>query len=321
VSSSCVLVTGSSGFVGSHLCRTLAAGGWRVVAAQRQRGTADSISGVEGAYLPLSSGEENWQSTLKTVHCVVHLAARVHRLGSAGKSAAAFQRVNVGGTRFAAEQAARAGVRRFVFLSSIKVNGEGGSRRQYRADDPPNPQDAYAQSKLEAEEMLRELCRSGGMELVIIRSPLVYGPGVRANFHRLLNLAALGLPLPFRSIDNRRSLISIWNLVNFIESTLSHPAAAGETWLISDGEDLSTPELLVRLARLMHRPDRLFAFSPRILQGAASLFGLGAEMSRLCNSLVVDPTPAHMRLNWRPIISVDEGLARTVEAFRTERNR
>jgi UDP-4-keto-D-QuiNAc 4-reductase len=316
-----VLVTGSGGFVGSHLCRTLAAGGWRVVAAQRRSGTANPSSRVEGAYLPLSSGEENWQNALKSVQCVVHLAARVHQLGSAGKAAAAFRQVNVDGTRFAAEQAQRAGVRRFVFLSSIKVNGEGGSPRQYRADDPPEPQDAYAQSKFQAEEMLREFCRRGGMELVIIRSPLVYGPGVRANFHRLLSLAALGLPLPFRSIDNRRSLISIWNLVNFIELGVSHPDAAGETWLISDGEDLSTPDLLARLARLMHRPERLFAFSPRILRRAAVLLGLGAEMSRLCDSLVVDPTPAHRRLNWRPIIGVDEGLARTVEAFRAERNR
>jgi len=321
VSPRSVLVTGSGGFVGYHLCRALAAGGWRVVAARRQNRATDSISGVAGVYLPLSSAEENWQNALKSVQCIVHLAARVHQLGSAGKAAAAYREVNVQGTRFAAEQAQRAGVRRFVFLSSIKVNGEGGSLRPYRADDPPNPQDAYAQSKLEAEEMLREFCRRGGMELVIIRSPLVYGPGVRANFHRLLKLAALGLPLPFRSIGNRRSLISIWNLVHFIESGVSHPAAAGDTWLISDGEDLSTPDLLARLARLMHRPDRLFAFPPRILRRAAALLGLGAEMSRLCDSLVVDSTPAQTRLNWRPGIGVDEGLARTVQAFRAERNR
>jgi nucleoside-diphosphate-sugar epimerase len=321
VTPSSVLVTGSSGFVGSHLCRTLAAAGWRVVAAQRRGGATSPGSAISGVNLSLSGGEENWQSALQSVQCVVHLAARVHQLGSAGKSAEAFRQVNVDGTRFAAEQATRAGVRRFVFLSSIKVNGEGGTRRQYRADDAPSPQDPYAVSKLEAEEMLRDFCGRQGLELVIIRSPLVYGPGVRANFRRLMRLAALGLPLPFGSIDNRRSLINVWNLANFIELCLTQPAAARGTWLISDGEDLSTPELLRRLARLMHRPDRLFAFSPRVLQRAASLLGLGPEMSRLCDSLVIDPSPAFARLDWRPIVGVEEGLARTAEAFAVERKR
>lgn len=316
-----VLVTGSTGFVGSQLCRTLSASGWNVVAAHRRREPTSSISGVFTAYLPLSAGTEDWQRALQSVQCVVHLAARVHQLGSAGKSASAFLEVNVAGARFVAEQAARAGVRRLVFLSSIKVNGEGGTRRQYRADDVPNPRDPYAVSKLEAEEMLRDFCGRCAMELVIIRAPLVYGPGVRANFRRLMQLAALGLPLPFRSVDNRRSLISVWNLVNFIELSLVQPDAAGATWLISDGEDLSTPDLLRRLARLMHRPDRLFAFSPQVLQRAASLLGLGPEMSRLCDSLVIDPTPAHARLNWRPIVGVEDGLARTVEAFAAERRR
>jgi nucleoside-diphosphate-sugar epimerase len=299
VTPSSVLVTGSSGFVGSHLCRTLAAAGWRVVAAQRRGGATSPGSAISGVNLSLSGGEENWQSALQSVQCVVHLAARVHQLGSAGKSAEAFRQVNVDGTRFAAEQATRAGVRRFVFLSSIKVNGEGGTRRQYRADDAPSPQDPYAVSKLEAEEMLRDFCGRQG----------------------LMRLAALGLPLPFGSIDNRRSLINVWNLANFIELCLTQPAAARGTWLISDGEDLSTPELLRRLARLMHRPDRLFAFSPRVLQRAASLLGLGPEMSRLCDSLVIDPSPAFARLDWRPIVGVEEGLARTAEAFAVERKR
>jgi len=301
------------------LCRTLAAEGWRVVGAQRRPVSTDSIEGLAAVHLPLFSGEEDWQRALKSVDCVVHLAARVHVPRSAGSSATAFHQINVAGTRFAMEQAARAGVGRFVFLSSIKVNGEGESLRQYRADDIPDPQDPYAQSKYHAELMLRDGCRRYGLELVIIRPPLVYGPGVRANFRRLLRLASIGLPLPFNAIDNRRSLISIWNLVDFIGCSMRHPAAAGATWLISDGEDLSTPDLLRRLARLMHRPARLFAVSPRNLQRAANLLGLGAEMHRLCDSLVVDASPAYAHLDWRPTMSVDEALALTVEAFRSEK--
>jgi len=279
------------------------------------------MGGIAAVQLPFCSGEEDWQKALKSVDCLVHLAARVHVQGSAGNSATAFHQTNVAGTRFAVEQAVRAGVGRFVFLSSIKVNGEGGSLRRYRAEDIPNPQDPYAQSKYDAELMLREFCRRNGPELVIIRPPLAYGPGVRANFHRLLRLVSIGLPLPFDAIDNRRSLISIWNLVDFIQCSMRHPAAAGDTWLISDGEDLSTPDLLRRLTRLMHRSPRLFAVSPRLLQRVANLLGLGAEMNRLCDSLVVDASPAHARLHWRPTIGVDVALALTVEAFRAERHR
>jgi nucleoside-diphosphate-sugar epimerase len=262
-----------------------------------------------------------WRKALQSVHCVVHLAAHVHVMGSAARSVAKFRQVNVDGTRFVAEQAVHAGVRRFVFLSSIKVNGEGGGLRPYRADDIPNPSDAYARSKFEAEQILRSICLHSGMELVIIRPPLIYGPGVRANFRRLLNLAAFGVPLPLDSVDNRRSLISIWNLVNFIETCMNHPAAPGGTWLISDGDDLSTPELIRKLARLMHRSPHLFAFPPRLLQRASNCLGLGAAMRRLCDSLVVDAAPAYEQLNWRPAISIDDGLARTVEAFRAERRR
>jgi UDP-glucose 4-epimerase len=291
------------------------------VGAQRGPVTTNSIAGVANVQLPLCCAEEDWQKALKSVDCLVHLAARVHVQGTAGNSVTAFHQTNVAGTRFAMEQAVRAGVGRFVFLSSIKVNGEGGTLRRYRADDIPIPQDPYAQSKLEAESMLHDLCRRHGLELVIIRPPLAYGPGVRANFRRLLRLASIGLPLPFRSIDNRRSLVSIWNLVDFIRCSISHPAAAGKTWLISDGEDLSTPDLLRRLTRLMHRPERLFAVSPRILRGAASLLGLRAEMSRLCDSLVVDASPAYAHLNWHPTIGVDEALALTVDAFRAQKDR
>jgi nucleoside-diphosphate-sugar epimerase len=312
---SSALVTGSRGFVGAHLCRLLAEHGWRVVAATRGPYGVQSTPDVINASLPFLSDPEAWRAALTSVHCVVHLAGRAHQMGSAGKAAAEFRTANVEGSRFVAEQAARAGVRRFVFLSSIKVNGEGGSLEPYRADDHPNPSDAYARSKLEAEVMLRDYCPQAGMQLVIIRSPLVYGPGVRANFERLLKLAALGLPLPLGSIHNQRSMVGVANLADFIETCMTQPGAADKTWLISDGEDLSTPELVRKLARLMRRPARLFAFSPTWLRRFAHIAGIGSEVSRLCDSLIVDATPAIELLNWRPPVSIDEGLARTVEAY------
>ncbi len=308
------LVTGSSGLVGSHLCRILAEHGWRVVGATRQS-HAKSIQGVVHACLPFHCDEDRWRSALNTVDCVVHLAGRVHQMGAAAQNAAAFHEANVLGSRFVAEQAAQAGVRRFIFLSTIKVNGEGGDGRAYRADDPPNPSDCYSKSKLAAEQTLRALCLVAGMEFVVIRSPLVYGPGVRANFARLLDLAALGLPLPLLSIDNRRSFVGVWNLADFIEICMTHPHANGKTWLISDGEDLSTPDLVRRLARLMHKPARLFSFSPRLLQRLSALFGMSEEVSRLCDSLCIDASPTFRQLNWQPRVSVDEGLARTVAAY------
>jgi nucleoside-diphosphate-sugar epimerase len=305
LSADAVLVTGSDGFVGSHLCAALAAGGRRVVAASRRPG---------GVSLPLLSNASAWQSALKSIDCVVHLAAHVHIMRTTRESAALFQEVNVRGSQFVAEQAAQAGVRRFVYLSTVKVNGEGGDLA-YRAADTPQPADAYARSKMQAEEVLRDAARMSGMELAIIRPPLVYGPGVRANFRRLLQLVALGLPLPLRSVDNRRSLVSVWNLVNFIELCATHPRAGGGTWLVSDGEDLSTPQLLQAIARSMHKRARLFAFPPTLLKRLAQLIGMGAEMSRLCDSLLIDATPAANLLGWKPIIGVQQGLERTVAAF------
>ena len=314
------LVTGASGFVGGQLCPILAQRGWHVVAVSRSACNRRATSGIVGLVLPLSSQAAGWQKALASVRCVVHLAAHVHQL-RADDAAAAYRDVNVAGSRFLAEQAAQAGVRRFIYLSSIKVNGDGGGARPYRAEDAPYPLDMYGRSKRDAELAIQEVCARSAMELVIIRPPLIYGPGVRANFRRLIKLAALGMPLPLRSIDNRRSLINVWNLADFIETCMLHENAPGETFLISDGEDLSTPDLLQKLSRLMHRPSRLFGFPPQALRRIARLAGLGAEMERLCGSLVVDSTPAGKKLGWHPIVSLDEGLARTVAAYRTEQGR
>lgn len=310
------LVTGAYGFVGSPLCNLLIDSGWSVVAAHRRTTPEANLAGVEHRYLPLPSDAHLWRDALRSIDCVVHLAAHVHQMGRRGEQNAKFDEINVEGSRFVAQQCVRSGVRRLVFLSSIKVNGEGSNDRAYHAEEPPNPQDAYASSKLAAEIAIRDVCGPAGMEFVIIRPPLVYGPGVRANFHSLLKLANLGLPLPLGSIDNRRSLIGVRNLALFIATCMTHPSAAGRVWLISDGEDLSTTMLLRKLMRLMQRPERLFACSPAWLQRVANLVGLGAEMRRLCDSLVIDASPARELLNWRPAVSVNEELAATIEAFR-----
>jgi nucleoside-diphosphate-sugar epimerase len=257
---------------------------------------------------------DKWQANLHSVFCVVHLAARVHRMGPDLEADEAYHRVNVEGSRILAEQAANAGISRFVFLSSIKVNGDD-AERPYKSTDLPDPRDPYSRSKYEAEKAIREVCGRRGMECVVIRSPLIYGPGVKANFRKLLRLVDLGIPLPFGSIENRRSLIGLSNLVQFIETCMIHPRAADQTWLIADDECISTPELLRKLAGHMNRRSRLFHFPPRWLRHLGALFQVSAQIDRLCNSLLVDATPARTLLGWRPTNSLDEELARTIATY------
>jgi len=314
------LVTGASGFVGVQLCKRLAARNWRLVAGYRRYASRPELAGIESEYLPLSSDPERWQIALRSIDCVVHLAAHVHQMGGAGQRDVEYDEVNVKGSCFAAEQSARAGVKRFVFVSSLKVNGEGSDLRAYHAEDRPDPQDAYARSKLGGEAGIREVCERTGMQFTIIRPPLVYGPGVRANFQRLLRMTELSVPLPLASIDNRRSLLGVLNLADFIETCMTHPSAAGRVWLVSDGEDISTPDLIRRLARALRRPARLFPCPPRALKLAAALVGRGAEAARLCDSFTLDSSPVREILNWKPPMSVDDGLAQTVADYRMRRN-
>lgn len=309
-----VLVTGASGFVGTPLVATLRQHGWDVVRAVRYS------SGVEreGVYAVGDiDARTDWRTALEGCDCVVHLAARVHVMDDdADNPLAAYRETNVSGTLNLARQAAESGVRRFVFLSSIKVNGEASlPGKPYTADDRPDPEDGYAISKYEAEQGLQELVVRSDMDVVIIRPPLVYGPGVKANFQSMMNWLARGIPLPFGALHNRRSLVGLDNLVDLIRVCLTHPGAANQVFLVSDGEDVSTTELLRRTAAAMGKKARLLPLPESLLEWGARLLGRGDLARRLCGSLQVDISKTKERLNWLPPVSIDEGLRQAAEGM------
>lgn len=310
-----VLVTGASGFVGRALCADLARRGHAVVAAVRAMDKAEGIVCARAVAVGDIGPETDWRDALAGVGAVVHAAARVHVMGEKGEaSRAAHARVNVAGTRRLAEAAQAAGVRRFVFIGTVKAMGEtNGDGPPFVESDPPRPaaDDFYGQSKLEAERLLIALSRAGALETVILRPPLVYGPGVGANFAALMTLCRLGLPLPLASIANRRSLLFIGNLTDAVARVLDHPAAPGEIFFLSDGEDVSVPELIRKIAAAQGRPARLFPFPPALLRAVAVLAGQGAAAGRLLDSLAVDSRKSRDRLGWRPPFTLDEGLTRT----------
>ena len=308
-----LLVTGASGFVGRALVSQLISRGQTVVGTVRHdsrelpAGSARVVVGDLGT-------DTDWRAALAAVDVVVHLAARVHLMrDSAADPLAEFRRVNVEATKSLARQSAAAGVARFVFLSSVKVNGENGF---YRESDAPAPGDAYGVSKREAELALTEIAAQTGMSVVIIRPPLVYGPGVKANFRALMGAVARGVPLPFGAVDNRRSLVALDNLVDFIIRCAEHPAAVSETFLVSDGEDLSTADLIRRLARAMGRRARLVPVPPSVLMALAALVRRKDAAQRLLGSLQVDISKARRMLAWTPPITVDEGLRRAAAGLR-----
>jgi nucleoside-diphosphate-sugar epimerase len=313
-----ILVTGASGFIGVALCANLHCLGFVVRAVVRNINQAykipcgaDQKSYLDVAMIGDISPETNWESTLCDVSQVVHLAARVHvMLDKSADPISEFRKLNVDSTISLAKQAALAGVKRFIYLSSIKVNGELTELgRFFTADDVPAPADPYGISKYEAERALRRIATETGMEVVIIRPPLVYGPGVKANFESMMRWLRRGIPLPLGAVtQNKRSMVALDNLVDLIAVCLSHPAAANQTFLVSDGEDLSTAALLQRSAAGLGVNARLFSVPPIALKLLAKLLGKKAVYQRLCGSLQIDMVKTQQLLNWSPPISVDAGL-------------
>jgi UDP-glucose 4-epimerase len=253
---------------------------------------------------------------LKGCGAIIHLVARVHVMHDPEpEPLKAFREINVKGTERLCRQACEMGVRRFIFVSSIKVNGEATNGHAFRADDAPNFQDPYGQSKWEAEERLKSIAEEAGMEWVVVRPPLVYGPGVRGNFLTLLSCVSRGLPLPLGGVHNQRSLVGVQNLANLLNVVIDHPAAAGKRFLVKDGEDVSTPELIRKVAMALHRTPRLIPIPESLLLTAGTLLQRRPAVERLCGSLVVDTTETNAILQWTPPHSLDSGLQSTARWF------
>ncbi len=316
-----VLITGVSGFVGGALaCRLLDEGNYRVRGAAR-RILSNAPAGLELCQSPELEAEADWSELLQDVEVVVHAAARVHMMNDqAADPLSEFRRANTEGTLRIARQAVEAGVRRFVFISSIKVNGEESpADRPYSADDVVAPVDPYGVSKHEAEQALLALARETGLEVVIIRPVLVYGPGVKANFQSMMRWLDRRLPLPLGAIHNSRSLVSLDNLVDLIVTCLQHSAAAGQVFLVSDGSPLSTTQLLRRMGLALGKPARLLPIPAVWLQLIARLLGRPAIAQRLCGSLCVDIEKTRRLLGWEPPVTVDEAMSRTARYFQEHR--
>jgi len=310
-----VLVTGANGFVGGELVKHLLARGMRVHAAVRQANTAPPAAPGLTVFTEMALDEHtDWSCALKGVDAVVHCAARVHVMREqSADPLAEFRRVNVDGTRRLASQAAEAGVQRLVYVSSIGVNGAETNERAFQADDEAAPHSPYAQSKLEAELALQALQQACRLTVCIVRPPMVYGAGAPGNYASLVRALQRGWPLPLGSVRNRRSFVAIDNLVNMLALCTEHPAAAGEVFLVSDGEDLSTTDLLQRMARSQGCRAHLLPVPPALLALALRLLGKSGAGQSLLGSLRVDISKTRQRLGWAPVVGVDEALDRAAK--------
>jgi nucleoside-diphosphate-sugar epimerase len=317
-----VLVTGANGFVGTALVQQLASAGHHVVAHARQ--TSANLTRFAGHITPVHGSYESlpqWADALDGCDAVVHAAARVHQVRDAAPTPlAAYRLVNVQHTLDLARAAAACEVKRFVFVSSIKVNGEWSAPHQpFSADDAPNALDPYGISKQEAEAGLRTLAAQTGMQTTIVRPPLVYGPGVKANFLTMMRWLERGVPLPLGAIANQRSLVALDNLVDLLQLCLTHPGAANQTFLVSDGHDVSTTELLAKLADALHVKARLVPVPQAWLEAGLGLLGRKAVAQRLCGNLAVDISKTRSLLGWTAPLTLSQGLRATAAHYLSQR--
>ena len=309
-----ILVTGASGFVGKSLTAELFRQGYAIGAAVRS--TESQINNVEVVVVGEIDGNTDWTNALRSVDVVIHLAARVHVMKeNFANPLAEFRKVNVEGTQQLAQSAVNAGVKIFVYVSSVKVNGEQTGLSPFTELDIPNPQDPYGVSKWEAEQGLKRIAEETSMEVVIIRPPLVYGAGVKANFASMMRVVKRGIPLPFGAIRNKRSFVYVENLVSFILLCIDHPAAANQTFLVSDGHDISTTVLLRGCAQALGVKPRLLPIPQRLIEVCAAIIGKRDVAQRLCGNLQVDITKARTLLGWTPPISVTDGLKATAQGL------
>jgi nucleoside-diphosphate-sugar epimerase len=310
------MISGAGGFVGNALCAELIRRKQCVGAAVRSENSL--IENTEATVVGAIDSETNWTGALSNVDVVIHLAARVHIMReNAEDSLGEFLKINLHGTSNLARQAACCGVKRLVFVSSIKVNGEQTSAtKSFTELDEPGPQDFYSISKWQAEQALWRISQETGMEIVIVRPPLVYGAGVKGNFAQMLRVAAKHIPLPFASVHNRRSLIYVGNLVDALITCATHAVAAGQTYLLSDGDDVSTPDLLQQLGDAMGCPVHLLPCPPSWLRILGKLSGKSEQVERLLSSLQVDSGKIRRDLNWIPPYTLQQGLQATAESHR-----
>jgi len=322
-----ILVTGANGFVGQALCSALSQNGFWVRGTIRFQSqdifNAEIRETIDVVSVGDIGGRTNWMAALEGIDTVVHLAGKAHAVYESAynkKDVEALRdeyfRVNTAGTEQLARSAAKAGIRRIIYMSTAKVNGEETNEVPFSEEDTPHPQGYYAVSKWEAELSLRKISGETGLEVVILRIPLVYGPGVKANFLRLMKYIKNGIPLPLGSVRNLRSLIYIGNLVDAIVKCIKHPFEANKTFLVSDGEDLSTPELIRRLSEALDKPARLIPFPQSLLSLVFKLAGKSDDMERLTGSLVINSAKIRNELNWSPPYSVGQGLMKTAEWYK-----
>ena len=318
-----ILVTGATGFIGKPLIPLLKQNGFFIRTTNREIDNnifPKDLSLNDTVFFDLSSDKNDYKVILEDIDVVIHLAAKVHNVSSSREDAEEYFKINAGSTEKLAKLASLHGVKRFIFLSSIKVNGERnisdekGNILAFNEGDDPRPQGAYAKSKLEAEDVIRKICSESKMDFVILRPTLVYGPGVRANFLSLLNIVNKNYPLPFASVKNKRSLLYVGNLIHVISLCVNCSEVANQTYLISD-TDISVPELVRTIASLLEKRALLFPFPVRYLRAIGSLTGKRQIIERLTDSLLVDNNSICKDVKWVPPHSFDEGLKTTIDWY------